>query len=112
MLEECPAEDVSLAEDDSYKAELEELDRRADRLMDAFAESSDLTSAYLQRALSRLEQERQALLEAQKRRKSRPTLPDRLVFSALGFEEKKVVAAQFIRRIEVHEDHAEIFWNI
>lgn len=112
MLEECPAEDVSLAEDDSYKAELEELDRRADRLMDAFAESSDLTSAYLQRALSRLEQERQALLEAQKRRKSRPSLPDRLVFSALGFEEKKVVAAQFIRRIEVHEDHAEIFWNI
>ena len=99
-------------EDDLYKEELDELDRRADRLMDAFAESPDLTTAYLQRALAKLEQERQALLEARKRHMSRPTLPDKLVFSKLSFDEKKVVATQFIRRIDVASDHAEICWNV
>ena len=112
MLEEVPAEDVPMEEDTAYKAELEELDRRADRLLDAFAQSNDLSAAYLQRALTRLEQERQALLEARKRRQSRPVLPDKLVFSRLSFEEKKIVAAQFIRRIDIDGDHAEICWNI
>lgn len=112
ILAEGAEEDIPVMEDTSYKAELEELDRRADRLLDAFAESSDLTSAYLQRALTRLEQERQTLLEARKRHQSRPVLPDKLVFSKLSFEEKKVVAAQFVRRIDIYGDHAEICWNI
>ena len=112
MLEECVGEEPPVMEDDLYKEELDELDRRADRLMDAFAESPDLTTAYLQRALAKLEQERQALLEARKRHMSRPTLPDKLVFSKLSFDEKKVVATQFIRRIDVASDHAEICWNV
>lgn len=112
MLAECPEEEIPLPEDNSYKAALEELDRRADRLMEAFAESTDLTSSYLQRALSRLEQERQTLLENKRRQQSRPTLPDKLVFSKLSFDEKKVVAAQFIHRIDVHTDHADICWNV
>ena len=112
MLEECAEESIPLPEDNAYKEELEKLDRRADRLMEAFAESTDLTTAYLQRALSKLEQERQILLDAKQRQQSRPTLPDKLVFEALNFEEKKVVASQFIRRINVHEDHAEICWNV
>lgn len=112
MLAECPTEEVLLPEDNSYKAALDELDRRADRLMDAFAESADLTSSYLQRALSRLEQERQALLETRRRQQSRSVLSDKLIFSKLDFEEKKAVAAQFIQRIDVHSDHADIHWNV
>ena len=111
LLAECPPEEPVVAED-AYKAELEEIDRRADRLLDAFAESRDLTSTYLQRALAKLEQERQVLLEARKRQQSKPVLPDKLVFGALAFEEKKMVAAQFIRRIEVVGDSVEIFWNV
>lgn len=112
MLEECPADTAEQKKDDVYAKQLEELDRRVDRLMDAFAESCDLTPAYLQRALSRLETERQALLETQRREKSRPVLPDRLVLSQLNFEEKKAVAAQFIHRIDVAEDSVEICWNV
>ena len=40
------------------------------------------------------------------------TLPEKLVFGELSFEEKKAVAAQFIRRIEVAEDSAEIIWAV
>ena len=113
LLEECPSEDVPTAQsNDEYKAELEEIDRRAERLLDAFAQSNDLTTGYLQKALSKLEQERQTLLEMQKRHRSRPTLPDKLVFSKLSFDEKKIVASQFIRRIDLHENDVEICWNI
>ena len=32
--------------------------------------------------------------------------------SILSFEEKKAVAAQFIRRVEAAENFAEIIWNV
>ena len=113
LLAECPEEDVSIpGEDNRFQAQLDELDRRADRLVDAFASSSDLNTAYLHRALSRLEQERQELLDARKREQNRPLLPDKLDFSKLSFEDKKTVAAQFIRRIDLHQDHADIIWNV
>ena len=112
MLAECPEEAPELRENDSFARQLEEIDRKADRLIDAFSESFDLPPAYLQRSLARLEQERQTVLEAQRREHRRPALPTAIDFPTLDFEEKKTVAAQFIRRIEVVEDSAEIIWNI
>lgn len=112
MLAETPPDEaVVKAADEPYAKELEELDRRVDRLMDAFAESKDLSSAYLRRALSRIEEERQTLLEAKKRSENRPILHTELDFSRLDFEEKKSVARQFIRRIDVGDDEVEICWN-
>lgn len=111
LLSECPVE-TAAPEKDVYAAKLDELDRRADRLMDAFAESEDMTNAYLQRALARLEKERKQLLEERKREATRPSLPDRLIFRELSFEEKKAVAAQFIERIEVSENSAEVKWAV
>ena len=54
-------------EEDSYTRRLLELDRRAERLMDAFAESEDLPASYLQKALGKIEKEREALRQAQRR---------------------------------------------
>ena len=42
MLDECPAEALEIKENDIYAMQLEELDRKADRLIDAFAESADM----------------------------------------------------------------------
>ena len=88
------------------------LDRRADRLIDAFSESEDIPPAYLRRSLARLEQGRQRLLEAQRREKKRVAVPVTLDFPTLSFVGKKLVAGQFIRGIDVSEDGAEIIWNI
>ena len=113
LLDECPQDDVPVSQNqDEYKTELEELDRRAERLLDAYAQSSDLTAVYLQKALEKLERERQELLEKQNRHQSRPKLSDKLIFSALSFDEKKIVASQFIRRINLYENDVEICWNI
>lgn len=112
LLEECPQEEAPAMEKSHYTIRLEEIDRRVDRLVDAFAESEDMDSAYLQRALGRLEEERKTVLEAQKREQSRPNLPDKLDFPRLAFEEKKMVAAQFIEKINVGEDAAEVIWRV
>ncbi len=112
LLAQCPVEPPDFHAEDNYAKQLEELDRRADRLMDAFAESSDMPTAFLQRSLLRLEEERQIILEAKRREQRRPVLPETIAFSQLSFEEQKMVAAQFIRRIEVKGDAAEIIWNV
>ena len=113
LLAECPpSEPVEPIRKDVYAEKLDALDRKADRLMDAFANDESLDGAYLQRALARLEKEREEILASRKREKSRPAIPDKLVFSELSFEEKKIVAAQFIERIEVTEDSAEIKWAV
>lgn len=113
LLTQCPQEPVvPKLEEDSYTQRLLELDRRAERLMDAFAESEDLPASYLQKALGKIEKEREVLQQAQRREAGRVPLPEKLVFSELSFEEKKAVAAQFIRRIEVAKDSAEIIWAV
>ena len=111
MMEECPVAAVETKED-TWTKQLEEIDRRVDRLLDAFAESAEMPVDYLHRAMARFEKERQGILEARKREESRLILPEQMVFSKLSFEEKKSVAAQFIRRIEVGETSAEIYWAV
>ena len=111
LIDRCPVEQPA-AEKDVYAARLEELDRRADRLVDAFAESQDMSNTYIQRALQRLEAERQEVLRQRQREKQRPHLPERVVFNDLPFDEKKLVAAQFIRRVEVSEHTAHVEWAV
>lgn len=112
LMDECPEEAVVLQTEDTYTRQLEELDRRADRLVDAFAASTSITPAYLQRAMARLEQKRQKILEIWQveKKRARPVMV--LDFPSLSFQEKKLVAAQFIRRIDVSEESADILWNI
>lgn len=113
LLAECPDEAAEPVEDDGYAKRLEELERRADRLLGAFAENGDMSNACLHRALGRLEEERQALLEAQKREMGRKRVQrQKLAFSELSFYEKKMVAAQFVERIEAEGDSAEVRWRV
>ena len=113
LLAECPpSEPAEPSQKDVYAEKLDALDRKADRLLEAFANDESLNGAYLQRALARLEKERKDILASCKREKSRPAMPEKLVFSDLSFEEKKIVAAQFIERIEVSENSAEIKWIV
>lgn len=111
LLAACPAPAEERAAD-RCAPRLAELDRQAQRLLDAFAGSPSLPLTYLQKALERLEQERRLLLAAQSREEHRALPPRKIRFAALSFEEKKAVAARLIRRINLAEDSAEIFWAV
>ena len=112
MLDECPEEAVPIPKADNYSKKLDELDQKADRLMDAFAGDTTLPPAYLQRALARIEEERAQLLAQRSREASRPVFHGKIVFRTLSLDEKKTIAKQFIRRIQLSRDDVEIIWQI
>ena len=112
MLDECPEEAVPVPKEDNYSKKLDELDQKADRLMDAFAGDTTLSPAYLQRALARIEEERAQLLQERKRDASRPVFHSKIVFRTLPLDEKKTIAKQFIRKILLSADDVEIIWKI
>ena len=112
LLSECPIEQKNLSENIEFTRKLDELDRKAERLMDAFAENDDLPASYFRRSLARLEQQRARLIEAQQREEKKASAPQALDFDHLSFEEKKAVAAQLIRRIDVGEDSAVLTWTV
>ena len=88
-----------------------ELDRREDMLLDAYAQGA-MTQETLKRALARLERQREAALEAEKRAGLRRREQEPFSFDRLSFEEKKAVAARFIRRIEADGSRVIIHWNV
>ena len=113
LLAQCPDEAVQSEEGQELAQELAAIDRKIERLMSALAESSDMSMAYVNRTISRLEEQRQALLDEQSKRqtKPRPKL-EHLKFEPLEFDQKKLVAAQFIQEIRLADDTAAVLWNV
>jgi len=113
LLAQCPEEAAQPEEEQELAKELTAIDQKIDRLMDALAESSDLAMPYVNRTISRLEEQRQALLDEQAKRlaKPRPKL-NHLQFKPLEFEQKKLVATQFIKEIRLADDTATVLWNV
>lgn len=99
-------------EADGYQKELEEIDRKEDRLVDAFAESGEVSREHLYRALARLDRERKAVVEAYRQDEGRSRQKREWTFSELNFEEKKAVAAGFVERVLISGCEAEVYWRI
>ena len=83
------------------------LERKIARLLEALEESSAVSAAYISGEIERLHRERETLLA--------PTAPprcERLDFDAANFAEKKLIAAEFIDRILLKDDCANIVWKV
>ena len=114
LLAQCSntASDPVIADQNLAQA-VNEIDQKIDRLVSALAEGNVTAMNYINRKLKELDRERQALLDGQSKKHSRKKhLPDRLVFHDLSFEEKKLVAAQFIREIRLSANEAEVIWTV
>ena len=113
LLAQCPEVERDTGEDRETAQALAEIDRKIEHLMSALAEGSELTMSYINRTIEKLEQQRTRLLEKQDRLQRYPKqLPGRLKFGPLDFEQKKLVAAQFIQEIRLSGETAEVIWNI
>ena len=113
LLTECPDVEEHTAEDQETAQALAGIDQKIERLMSALAESSDLTMSYINRTIEKLEAQRGELLERQAKlyASPRPKL-NRLKFSPLDFEQKKLVAAQFIQEVKLSGETAEVIWKV
>ena len=77
--------------------------------MRALAESSEVSASYISKEIDRLHREREALLASIA---PAPQRNLRLDFDAAGFEEKKLIAAEFIDRILLDSDQVNIVWKV
>lgn len=113
LLQECPEVEADDLDSQGYAAQLAAIEQKIDRLMEALAESNDVTMPYVNRTIQRLEKERQELLQAQERERTRPHLPaQRIQFSELDFEQKKLVAGQFIQAVRLAGGKVEVVWKV
>lgn len=108
LLEECPPEGVGGADRQTAQALLE-IEQRIERLVNALAESSSVSAAYISRQIEKLHKEREALLEKAARE---PMKGQRLDFQTAGFEEKKVIAGEFIEKILLDGENVDIIWKV
>lgn len=103
-----PPEEIDLG-DRENASEMLAIDQKIDRLVAALAESSEISVAYISREIERLHKQREALAASAAEKR---VLPARLDFDVASFEEKKVIAAEFIDRILLNENKVNIVWKI
>ncbi len=106
LLADCPKPRAESGES-RYAASMTELDRQAERLTDAFAQSESMPADYLQSS-GKIQRQRQTLQQERDRAQRRgEETQGEMEFAALTFAEKKAVAAQLIACIRL----AEIQWK-
>lgn len=103
----CSPEEVFPPTKDNAE-DLLALDMKIERLVAAVAASSDVSAAYISNAIDKLHHKREALLNQTKIKKGISSVLD---FDAATFEEKKIIAAQFIEKILLDRDCATIVWK-
>lgn len=108
LLEECPPEGVGGADRQTAQALLE-VEQRIERLVNALAESSSVSAAYISRQIEKLHKEREMLMETAARE---PMKGQRLEFQTAGFEEQKVIAGEFIEKILLDGENVDIIWKV
>lgn len=111
LLADCPKPRAESGES-RYAASMTKLDRQAERLTDAFAQSESMPTDYLRRALGKIQRQRQTLQQERDRAQRRGEETREMEFAALTFAEKKAVAAQLIACIRLAGDTVEIRWAV
>ena len=110
MLDSCPEETVFSTENEVFLA-IQRIDTRIERLVNAIAACDGVAVEYINRQIQRSHAEKDRLQQKLGASIQKPTRLQ-LNFSQLSFEEKKVVAAEFIDRITVVADQVQIIWRV
>lgn len=85
------------------------IEQKIERLVGALSECSDISATYISREIERLHKVREQLLSQPHKTETEFA---KLDFKSLDFEEKKIVAAEFINRILINENEVNIEWKM
>ena len=111
VLDQCPEEDLYPAED-GRTGELEEIETKISRLVTALAESSEIAAGYISSEIERLHKKKLTLEENLRKKRAPGSQVRRIDLRTAGFEEKKLVAREFIQRIDIVGEEVNIEWKI
>lgn len=110
MLKSAPPVEV-IPEESRLANQVLEVEKKIERLVSALAESSEISAKYISAQIEKLDKERNRLLEIANRQ-PKANRPKTIDFKKLTFEEKKIVAAEFIEKIKIEGNNVEIVWKV
>ena len=110
VLAQCPEEELYPAENEKAK-EVQQIEERIERLVTALSESSAVSISYINTQIEKLHKQREKLLAELQKKKGRGH-KQRLDFEQAAFEEKQLVAREFIEKILLKDDEADVIWKL
>lgn len=110
ILAECPPEEIHPADDDTA-SDLQQIESRIQRLVDALSESSEVAVTYISAQIENLHHQKEGLLRQLERKTGRGKRL-RLDFDKASFDEKKIIARAFIEKILLRGSSVDIIWKL
>ena len=111
VLAQCPDEEV-YPQESSAAQEVQQIDVRIERLVNALAESSAVSASYISTQIEKLHHQREQMLKDLQANTRKENQRLRIDFDQASFEEKKIIAREFIEKITLKGDTADVIWNI
>lgn len=108
MLKSSPPMEI-IPDSKELSAEVLAVEQKIERLVNAIAECDDVSVQYINKQIAALHKQREELL--QKPKSEAPAI-QKLDFAKLSFEEKKLIAAEFIEKISISGTNVNILWKI
>ncbi len=109
MLRNAPPKDMVVRTSKKAAAELIAIEQKISRLVEALSESSKTAAPYIIAQIDAFDKERERLLK-NSQKGNRPI--KQIDFFALSFDEKKIIASNFIERILIHKGNVNIIWQV
>ena len=108
MLKSSPPVEI-IPDSKELSAEVLALEQKIDRLVSAIAECDEVSVQYISKQIAAFHKQREELLQ---KPKSEASAIQKIDFAKLSFEEKKLIAAEFIEKISISGTNVNILWKI
>ena len=110
ILDQCPEEEI-YPEENNFSQEIQQINARIERLVNALAESSTISISYINTQIEKLHHQRERLLKEIQSSPHKGSQKLRINFDRASFEEKKIIAREFIDKILLKDDTVDIIWK-
>ena len=111
VLDQCPDEEI-YPEENASAQEIQQIDTRIERLVNAIAESSAVSISYISAQIEKLHRQREQLLKEMQSSTHKSGQKLHIDFDHASFEEKKIIAREFIDKILLKDDTADVIWKL
>ena len=111
FLDQCPGDELSPAGHTAAQ-EIPQIDVKIGRLVNALAESSAVSVPYINAQIEKLHRRREQLSKELQSDPGKGGQTVRINFDHAAFEEKKIIAREFIEKILLKENSADVIWKI
>lgn len=105
-------EEVGDSTDEEKKIQIVKIEEKIDRLIQAIGEAAPTTMKYINEEIEKLDQKKKEILGLLENQSAVRKKVEPIIFSKLKYKDKKKVAQNYIKRVEIFNDRIEIIWKM